>query len=154
MKEFVKKLIGRLEELKTFKLNLADAMSELMKKDRLDNYISKEEVIDVVNQLAEEMGISKMENTTWIPCSERLPDKSGKYIVTQERYAIYDSFHTGRKRTEVDYVKFDATDSKWDRARFLKVIAWQPLPEPYREIKNKNTTLTDENICYFDIVEK
>ena len=54
MKEFVKKLIGRLEELKTFKLNLADAMSELMKKDRIDNYISKEEVIEIVNQLAEE----------------------------------------------------------------------------------------------------
>ena len=51
MKEFIEKLIGRLEELKTFKLALADAMSELMKKDKLDNYISKEEGSHFLNLL-------------------------------------------------------------------------------------------------------
>lgn len=100
MKEFIEKLIGRLEELKTFKLDLADAMSELMKKDRLDNYISKEEVIEIVNQLAEEyadnevLSMVQMNNAFqkakleelkqiradvmaggWIPCSERLPEE-------------------------------------------------------------------------------
>ena len=68
MKDFIDKLIGRLEELKTFKLDLADAMSELMKKDRLDNYISKEEVIEIVNQLAEEY--AKDINVTTIDAGE------------------------------------------------------------------------------------
>ena len=54
MKEFIKNLIVRLEELKIFKLALADAISELMEKDKLDNYISKEEVVKIINELAEE----------------------------------------------------------------------------------------------------
>ena len=54
MKEFIEKLIERLEELKIFKLALADAISELMEKDKLDNYISKEEVVKIVNELTEE----------------------------------------------------------------------------------------------------
>lgn len=75
MKEFIEKLIGRLEELKTFKLDLADAMSELMKKDRLDNYISKEEVVEIVNQLAEEY------KGGWIPVSSgRLPEEN-EYVL-------------------------------------------------------------------------
>ena len=123
MKEFIEKLIERLEELKTFKINLADAMSELMKKDKLDNYISKEEVIEIVNQLAEEY------NNGWIPCSERLPEPGKRYLVTAvwkdgdfKKHSVYDAVY--------------GKDGLWHTYNYervsYEVIAWQPLPPAFK----------------------
>lgn len=41
-------VIEQLKELKTYKLNMADAMSELMNKDKLGNYVCLEDVIKVL----------------------------------------------------------------------------------------------------------
>ena len=52
----------------------------------------------------------------WIPCSERLPDKNGKYLVVGRQKAI-------------NILKFDGGRwyGKWG------VVAWMPMPEPYME---------------------
>lgn len=59
----------------------------------------------------------------WIPCSERLPDVEGCYIVT---LTSYDGDHTCislfNPKNPLD-VKF------WNEG--LDVIAWRPLPEPW-----------------------
>lgn len=121
MKEFVEKLIGRLEK-----------QQEKYEHGGYDDYldgkydvVSKD--IEIVNELAEEY------NNGWIACSERLPKKSGKYLITQERYSLEDRLCKRPIAIEVDYVEFNATDNSWARARFFKVIAWQPLPAPYKE---------------------
>lgn len=44
----LKNVIERLKELKTYKLNMADAMSELMNKDKLGNYVCLEDVIEIL----------------------------------------------------------------------------------------------------------
>ena len=51
----------------------------------------------------------------WIPCSERLPDQNGKYLVVGRQKAI-------------NILKFDGGRwyGKWG------VVAWMPLPEPYK----------------------
>ena len=64
----------------------------------------------------------------WIPCSERLPDKDGKYICTQKIYNLSNVKLSGKS---VELVEF--YNGKWRRAKHLKVIAWQPLPEAYHE---------------------
>ena len=64
----------------------------------------------------------------WIPCSERLPDKDGKYICTQKIYNLSNGKLSGKS---VELVEF--YNGKWRRAIHLKVIAWQPLPEAYHE---------------------
>ena len=46
----VDKVIGKLNELKTYKLNMADAMSELMKRDKLGTYVCLEDVIEVIKE--------------------------------------------------------------------------------------------------------
>ena len=58
----------------------------------------------------------------WIPCSERLPEKYGVYLATNSEGDVY----------EYDYSKFTVHDGKWS---FLgrDVIAWMPLPKPYKE---------------------
>ena len=64
----------------------------------------------------------------WIPCSERLPDKDGKYICTQKIYNLSNGKLSGKS---VELVEF--YNGKWRRAKHLKVIAWQPLAEAYHE---------------------
>lgn len=77
--------------------------------------------------------IASAKDGGWIPCSERLPNKSGKYIVTQKRYAIDDRTHKSPIAVEVDYVEFNSRDGEWQRANFFEIIAWQPLPAPYQK---------------------
>ena len=60
-------------------------------------------------------------NNSWIPCSERLPKKDGVYIVTT------DSKH---KECRVITAFFNEKDNDFHE---VGVIAWQPLPEPYKE---------------------
>ena len=60
----------------------------------------------------------------WIPCSERLPNKDGYYLTTTYYRQVY-----------ADYWNEDHFD------RTEAVIAWMPLPEPY-----KGERITDEKI--------
>lgn len=69
----------------------------------------------------------------WIPCSERLPDhpeNNDYYLVTIqcEHYDGWDDYVTGFA---------EWTKHGWDELSCyigqIKVIAWMPLPEPYKE---------------------
>ena len=72
----------------------------------------------------------------WIPCSERLPNTNGIYIVTRR---ISDGFEC---RNITDACYFDGSNTWHDDTRvnhkrkyLADVLAWMPLPEPYREDK-------------------
>lgn len=61
----------------------------------------------------------------WIPCSERLPEESGKYLITAN-----DGIH---KRTTV--AKYQNRHKTWEmtgRMAFWKVLAWMPMPSPWK----------------------
>ena len=68
--------------------------------------------------------IEAAEETRWIPCSERLPDKTGTYMTT------------------VDYGKYGlATGQRFYHGKGLGweddcVIAWMPLPPSYQGEEN------------------
>ena len=66
----------------------------------------------------------------WIPVSDRLPKKNGVYNVTEKVFRLDDREHKGRYNIKTEQVKY--CDGKWQRASFFEVIAWMPLPEPYR----------------------
>lgn len=85
----------------------------------------KEKEGNVLDNLAE--GFVQMEklikeqpivqaNDGWIPCSERLPEEKGTYLVTIKHFGITFARFSGMK----DNLHFDSN-----------VIAWQPLPQPY-----------------------
>ena len=63
----------------------------------------------------------------WVLCSDRPPDSYERYLVTKETYiqGMY-------KYTYVDVEKF--TPLRWDTNE--RVVAWKPLPKPYKEKKN------------------
>lgn len=64
----------------------------------------------------------------WIPCSERLPEESGKYEVT--------ALDAGR--LIVTQVKWQPKLKSWNLTgamAYWKITAWKPLPEPYNPDK-------------------
>lgn len=89
--------------------------------------ISLEQYNDMTERLTElEWKLGEHE---WIPCSERLPSEDGDYLCTipldaDETYTEVLTFHKGR---------FYEDDDEWGATYHDDVLAWMPLPEPYRE---------------------
>ena len=152
MKEFIEKLIGRLEE----RINENKKYTSTpLGNDAKNQIIGMKKAIKIANQLAEEykeqnndqdlmivaslpslypmmqpfeveaihrvLGRAK-DNNGWIPCSEKLPEEKGDYLVT---------CNDGKVRVWWFVV---GEDFKCWRigVHTLKPIAWQPLPEPFK----------------------
>ena len=111
MKEFIEKLIGRLEELKTEALDKWDGGA---------SHRAYSKAIDIANELAEEY------NNGWIPCSERLPSESQNVIVCFAHGLVTElAFYDGLFHGIYDY-------------NTKVIIAWMPLPEPYQQTNERS----------------
>lgn len=66
----------------------------------------------------------------WIPCSERLPEEDGFYLAT------LDGEIAGEEKPFSGLAEFE--NGKWvdDDEDYQCIIAWQPIPEPYKESDN------------------
>jgi hypothetical protein len=74
----------------------------------------------------------------WIPCSERLPEECDEYMFTWVTSYAPDKRFIGF--AEYDGAgEWDDTNGRWLFEDYIKsypdvkVLAWMPLPEPYRE---------------------
>ena len=141
MQEFVEMLIAKLEEER-------DYANEYYSKD-MSRYVAYQHAIEIVNQLAEEY------NNGWILCEERLPEdgqevliwyedghSKGREIATFQRgktkeelcampllcYSFEDQFGNNLK----PYAWFGHGPMQWFGQ---DVLAWQPLPAPYKEVE-------------------
>ena len=118
MKEFIEKLIEKLEELPTKAITRykGGAFGDY---EGTNYFIDKHKTIDAINELAEEY------NNGWIPCS------SG-YFSTSEVLVC-------KEDGTIDFDVFDFMCGDWkfnSNHHKNKVIAWQPLPQPYKENEN------------------
>lgn len=64
----------------------------------------------------------------WIPCSERLPEHGGRYLIS-----VLDGIN--RRTTVASYLPRCKAWTMTGRMAYWKVIAWLPLPEPYKEVE-------------------
>ena len=62
----------------------------------------------------------------WIPCSERLPEHGGRYLIS-----VLDGIN--RRTTVAPYLPRCKAWTMTGRMAYWKVIAWMPLPEPAKE---------------------
>ena len=134
MKEFIEKLIARLEELQNYACFPSEFVSEEQEKvysffakklTEILKFAEEHKTIDVA-ELVEKFGQEKAQsNNGWIPCSERLPEESGEYL-TYVDYA---------DETFIAIDEFDCEGilKEWNGTPNYHILAWQPLPEPYRE---------------------
>lgn len=86
---------------------------------------------NTIEELSSKLHNSQMERSSmyyhggWIPCDERLPQEDcGIYITTHEDGSV--QVHS--------YSKTHGFTYNWDVSKpKSEVIAWMPLPEPYKE---------------------
>lgn len=64
----------------------------------------------------------------WIPCSERLPARQGYYICACK---------DGSRVLKTTTIKWSNGWQLSGTRAYWKVIAWMPLPEPYRESEDE-----------------
>lgn len=71
----------------------------------------------------------------WIPCSERLPSESGRYLVVYPMLInkpwVSILWYGKPTFPEKDEPCFYALDDEYGDVEYSDVIAWMPLPEPY-----------------------
>ena len=88
------------------------------------------------------LAIKALEAQRWIPCSERLPEEYGEYRITwitsyapskrfigDSEYEITSVWDEERKEFKGEWLLDEYIRHYPD----VKVIAWKPLEEPYRE---------------------
>jgi hypothetical protein len=133
MKEFVEKLIERLEEEVKYQVQKeeeahldGEKISTSMARQAMGNCYNH--AIEIVNQLAEEYGKDTNVTTNgWIPCSERLP-RIGEQVMVCNRFGSVFVSH-------ITYLKprIDMHGECNDFGNHYGVIAWQPLPTSYKK---------------------
>ena len=100
------------------------------------NLIDRQAAIDAVQkyfrkiQLNPEMLIDALitmpsAQPGWIPCKTALPEHDGEYLVTKKSFGW-----NCKEYIETDIARYEKKDG-WHKAD--QVLAWQPLPTPYRE---------------------
>lgn len=65
----------------------------------------------------------------WIPVSERLPEKSGLYLVT---YREWDLWKGTWGISHIRILSYWIDLKRWNIKSPVDVRAWMPLPEPYQ----------------------
>ena len=114
MKQAFDKIVNSIKELADYNGNA---------------YLDSADTIEIVQEVAEEY------NGGWIPCSERLPEEPFGCLVT-----VIDCepvTQTDFENILPYFVGYDGeswNDEDGNEISF-EVIAWQPLPSPFREIE-------------------
>ena len=75
-----------------------------------------------------------IEQPHWISCSERQPEEYGNYITTMNYGDVQECTYSPDKNTR--FMRGGWSTCESDGILFLdisEVIAWMPLPEPYKE---------------------
>ena len=118
---------------------------ERLEKERrilLENNIQQAIALNFAKGIVQE--VAEEYNGGWIACSERLPEDSGYYLVTYHDWSDgnflpkYDDTYVRRLHYQISehFVGWNYPKNVDDRAEndcHKEVIAWQPIPEPFKE---------------------
>lgn len=121
---------------------ISEQVKELRKLSEAYTACGHKNVGDKLKQAADtiESLSAKLEEPKWIPCSDRLPKEPPQILTTEELECMVEdgilqecivTMYGAKKSTMLYY----AGNGEWYdpvTEEFYDVIAWQPLPEPYK----------------------
>ena len=127
MNKAFEEILGRLEELReTYDEMAFIEMNTNGHTLDFEYAKGKKDVMLDVKKIVQE--VAEEYNNGWIACGERLPEDDSICIVTVEY---------PNNETVVDYGWFDRKSVCWfvgmQEFRTSNILAWQPLPEPFKE---------------------
>lgn len=94
------------------------------------NFNSYNDIEEVVTDAVKQLPST---NDNWIPVSEKLPEESEEVLVTD----IWGCIHIESLEVSIENIKYwEDCDGNFDY--FDEIIAWQPLPTPYKESEVQN----------------
>lgn len=138
MKEAFEKIKERLEAIWVdnrcgdcvYKSVCDNVQEEAIVNDQTDlcGVTIKAVALSIVSEVEAEYG------NGWIPCSERLPEESSDYLVTQYNEDAIDEYCDGY-RTETIFFDEHGWWDDIDSSCGWEVLAWMPLPLPYQPQK-------------------
>lgn len=101
---------------------------------RMNDHVTKSRIDGAIERITDI--IRKQINAGWIPVEEQLPEEKKSVLVQWEKY----DRHLNVTLTYLDVMWLDDADEKvFETINGVpngKVIAWRPLPEPYRPERN------------------
>ena len=104
-------------------------------------------MIDALKQWEYDKGYERGKEegkSKWITCSERLPEEYGEYLITWT--GLLGANSTERTKPLIGIAEYEiyepenyegwiTTDYEFRHYHDIKVLAWQELPEPFKEDK-------------------
>ena len=151
MKEAFEKIIERLERERDVHKNAYDVAILALERTGYASYTRAcEEAIEIVNQVAEEYvaDINVGSNDGWILCNERKPEEYDSIFAKLKGTKKWNNAMFEKTSDSVNVTVTDnkgqsvtthahTVDGEWhcDLLKANKeyyIIAWQPLPEPYK----------------------
>lgn len=132
----------------------ADELIEAMWRSRVDSRERIQELIliqptaDVVDKNECSKCVfypfKQLREQQWVPCGERLPETSGRYLVTRGLNAcgslwnrVYIVNYSDLMGLKKEKIWWDGNVGKSDFQTYEDVLAWQPLPEPWKGDSNE-----------------
>ena len=126
MNKAFEKILKKIEEKRNKYQRLADGSNFDGWNEEDIKYSAKAEMCEELKEIVQE--VAEEYNVGWIACSERLPEDDSICIVTVEY---------PNNEIVVDYGWFDRNGVCWfvgmQEFRTSNILAWQPLPEPFKE---------------------
>jgi hypothetical protein len=104
---------------------------------RLSNRIKSKEDVAIETAIS---ALKQQLNGGWISVGERLPDKSGHYLVTYHEWSD-GNYLPKYEDTKVKILRYQdaifklpvCCDTQAEQDTHREVLAWRELPEPYKE---------------------
>ena len=121
MKELIEKILEKLEEVENRLLNESGDIGCTLGITNMYEY-SKQIVQEVSEEFATDTNVG---TNGWIPCSDRLPEEEADVLLSLRSLDVYTGFRANAEGCF--YIDGDGY------VEYENVIAWMPLPEPYKE---------------------
>ena len=112
-------------------------------REEIENLYGRD--IDLTNEITDMMDKLEQQLTNgWIPVSERLPKEYGTYMVAWRPINMTETDVKAKTRSQIahfyEILEYDPEDETgWletieQSQGSYEILAWQPLPEPYKEV--------------------